>query len=601
MRLAPLLVATFALIAGCAMPAPDDASAPPPRCADPYPCADGSEWPRELAGAEFALGEILPFDIAAHDGISLRGGVLLPELPAGVRAPVLIVSAPYFGQCASNAGFQCGDAATSAPPEGSYRDRLVRAGYALMQASVRGTGRSGGCWEMMGPNEVRDQATLVEWAAAQEWSNGRVGMIGISYMGTTPWMAAIQAPPALKTIVPAGIVSDLYTFGFTPQGAPGGDQVGFWPPFAFSNSISPPLNDVVPGELSPEDVTRLAERGCPDSVAMLETGKGQLTDMRNEAFWSQRRFIDRYDDIKASVFVVHGLQDNTGHAFQEDEIWPHIPAPKRMLLGQWGHLFPPPEDALPRDFYEADLFPWLDFWLKGLGDAPGALGTVEYQDTSGAWHATGAWPPVEAREEVLYLADGALAPAPGAGGATFRAVPRTAHPACADARGDAVVFASEPLTASLLLAGNPMAYLTITSDMPGGQVGVRIYASDAATCEGLANGLAMRAGGVADLRFHAGNMQGTDFPVGTPTPVRIDLFNNATRVEAGERIYVVVSSGAEGQAPDLGAQRGTIGQPFTPQITLGADSHVVLPLVGGTLGGAEPTVAYPPRPFVPAT
>ena len=53
--------------------------------------------------------------------------------------------------------------------------------------NVRGTGNSGGCFSWLGPAEQRDQAFLVEWLAKRPWSNGRIGMMGLSYHGTTPW------------------------------------------------------------------------------------------------------------------------------------------------------------------------------------------------------------------------------------------------------------------------------------------------------------------------------------------------------------------------------------------------------------------------------
>lgn len=88
-----------------------------------------------------------------------------------------------------------------------------------------------------------------------------------------------------------------------------------------------------------------------------------------------------------------------------------------------------------------------------------------------------------------------------------------------------------------------------------------------------------------------------DFPTGTPVQMRVDFPNLAHVLEAGHRLAVVI-----GPAGD-----GTLrwGQPrYTPRLTFGTDggalaSHVVLPVAGGTFGGASPTLSYPPKPFIP--
>ena len=75
---------------------------------------------------------------------------------------------------------------------------------------VRGTGGSGGTFGFFDGQERRDMHDLVEWAAAQPWSNGEVGMIGISYFAGTQMEAAVERPPHLKAIMPIAGTFDLY-------------------------------------------------------------------------------------------------------------------------------------------------------------------------------------------------------------------------------------------------------------------------------------------------------------------------------------------------------------------------------------------------------
>src|SRR3712207_7433096 len=66
----------------------------------------------------------------------------------------------------------------------------------------------------MGPNDQSDAKEIVEWAAKQKWSNGRVGMTGHSYVGSTPQMAASQKAKGLVTIVPSAGLAAMYHHEF---------------------------------------------------------------------------------------------------------------------------------------------------------------------------------------------------------------------------------------------------------------------------------------------------------------------------------------------------------------------------------------------------
>jgi uncharacterized protein len=61
---------------------------------------------------------------------------------------------------------------------------------------------------------ARDLEQIVEWSATQGWSNGRVGMTGHSYVGSTPSVAAAQRPDGLATIVPSAGLASMYQHQF---------------------------------------------------------------------------------------------------------------------------------------------------------------------------------------------------------------------------------------------------------------------------------------------------------------------------------------------------------------------------------------------------
>ncbi len=427
----------FALVlAGCASPvSPEDevpsgasdaspATAPDASawepCVHPWPCGDGSEWPTDLDGP-FDVAQVVDVSVETSAGL-LDGWALLPDVPEGTRVPVVLEATPYPGQCgffnlprvncrfhANTPLWDVDDDSVEAP----FFLPLVKAGYAFVTVNLPGTGASEGCFDDYGPATQQALADLVEGLGEKPWSNGRVGMLGLSASGTTPFAAAIKNPPSLKTIMPLGVQSNLYTFSATPQGALAAEGF-FHTRYAMSVSLTPPPTGD-PGEL-PTMPARHTQRICPDVVDYAAQNQRTATAERDLAFWEPRMLILDFPQVTTSVMTVHGFGDafGSGHAEQDDDIWHALTgAPQRMILGQWGHEYP--VGALLESYHGGDdwwsdvVIPWLDFWLKGIGDHPPRLGYVDYQDASNAWHETTAWPPTEATDKALFLSARTLA------------------------------------------------------------------------------------------------------------------------------------------------------------------------------------------------
>jgi len=616
----PVAAMLAALVAGCSSHAPPTA-APGPGLhpgVEPFPKGDGSEWPVGVHGP-FRLLSAEHVRVTASDEVALDGWIVRPDVPAGVKVPVVLWSSPYFGQCAyvpdtTNV--------TDYPPchyalgndsrlwdesnvaEAVPVDRLVSEGYGVAIFNVRGTGNSGGCFEWVGPKEQADQALLVQYLGDLDWTNGRVAMMGLSYHGTTPWEAAIQDPPHLKTIVVAGMIGDAYTFSHTPQGATF-TTIGFFEDqYWLRVSGSPPINGP-PQHFTEQHADAAAGRVCPETEKVLaEDESGTFTDFRDGPYWDARRLIDRFPNVTAAVFLTHGFDDNvgSGHQQQENVVFRTLThAPRRQLEGQWPHMMPgfDPEFAPTYgDTWDDVVVRWFDYWLKGIG-TPEHLGEVEYQDGKDAWHTSTMWPPAEAKDEVLFLAQGKATGTAGQESASFRSAPTAEGPSqilCGNqvlppsAAAEGLVYLSQPLAQDTFVAGDPFALLQVEADQPGGLVALDLYdvGDDCSQAVFLGRG-------VADLRFHDGVFTGHDFPTSGAHPVRLDITDFAEWIPKGHKLGVVVSYG---DAADR------TGQPFTPLITLHGDdgpasSQVVIPVVQGTFGGATRSIDYPPRPFVP--
>lgn len=135
--------------------------------------------------------------IVARDGTRLRYHLVLPEGPGPF--PTVI---NYDGYAAGSDVYGNGVR--------NFAPTLLERGYALLGVSVRGTGCSDGEFKLFEPKIGEDGYDAVEWAAAQPFSNGRIGMLGTSFGGITQLHTASQRPPHLNAIVPSSSTADLY-------------------------------------------------------------------------------------------------------------------------------------------------------------------------------------------------------------------------------------------------------------------------------------------------------------------------------------------------------------------------------------------------------
>jgi predicted acyl esterase len=89
-------------------------------------------------------------------------------------------------------------------------ERWVPGGYAVLRVDSRGAGWSEGVQDLWSIQEIHDFYECIEWAAKQSWSNGSIGLHGISYYAANQWLVAAMQPPSLKAIIPWEGTSDLY-------------------------------------------------------------------------------------------------------------------------------------------------------------------------------------------------------------------------------------------------------------------------------------------------------------------------------------------------------------------------------------------------------
>jgi hypothetical protein len=89
-------------------------------------------------------------------------------------------------------------------------ERWIPDGYAIVVVDARGTGKSPGYYELMSALQTRDVYDVIEWAGVQPWSNGKVGMLGVSYLAIKQWQVAALQPPHLAAMIPWEGMFDHY-------------------------------------------------------------------------------------------------------------------------------------------------------------------------------------------------------------------------------------------------------------------------------------------------------------------------------------------------------------------------------------------------------
>jgi uncharacterized protein len=163
-----------------------------------FSLAAGSQW---LLAQAAVPGEIIiqrDVSMKTRDGVALRADIYRPNSPD--KFPVILMRTPYDKSV--------GWAVAPAP-------RIAARGYVLIIQDVRGRYRSEGEWYPF-RHEQADGYDSVEWAASLPYSNGKVGMIGASYVGATQMLAAISTPPHLAGIAPE-VTASNYHDGWTYQ------------------------------------------------------------------------------------------------------------------------------------------------------------------------------------------------------------------------------------------------------------------------------------------------------------------------------------------------------------------------------------------------
>ncbi|HUQ39366.1 MAG TPA: CocE/NonD family hydrolase [Acidimicrobiales bacterium] len=373
--------------------------------------------------------------VAMRDGVELYVEVTRPKV-AG-KWGVILEASPYHGTLADREGTRIFPYPTNEDGDKvGLTGYFARRGYAVVMVDLRGTAKSGGCLDHLGPNDASDLKAIIEWAATRPWSNGRVGMTGHSYVGATTIVAAAQRPRGLVTIVPSAGLASMYDHQFQ-AGVP---YLLQWagPMEAYEELAIE--RDLPGGERFGEEPTGL---GCGAANSSITAGESQLSGAYSD-WHAVRDWADAAAAAPIPVFNVHGVNDDAAR----------IPA-----MDWFNRRGNRPGDKL-----------WIGQWSHGSGCCPNRRGAQ--------WvHALHAWfdhhllqKPVDTGPAVeAFLADGTLAQVRN----TYRRTETLERPTWPRADGEMVLYpegggglaASRPAAGSQSFAGDPTG---VINDQTGG-------------------------------------------------------------------------------------------------------------------------------------
>jgi uncharacterized protein len=554
---------------------------------------------RNLSRPEYEMTRDDDVAVPMRDGIRLLADVHRPATPG--KYPVLIAASPYPRQIqdlGAPAGFI----------EAGASDYFVPRGYVHVIANLRGTGGSEGTFGFFDGQERRDMHDLVEWAAAQPWSDGNVGMIGISYFAMTQMEAAVERPPHLKAIMPVAGSFDLYD-GASHHG------------LVSSSFVTPFLSMV---GMTSSHTNKLWRSKLLDAVRQLlltpkihkkfETmnGEAAMTGLKvllklhhdphpwddlwsaicvehpaHDAWWDERNLMPLLEKIEIPVYLGCDWQNVPLHLPATFQTFAGLKNSRHVqvaMMGEYGLTW-------PWESLHVEALAWFDHWLKGRDTGilegpriryilPGAEG----------WRAADTWPLPDVQYHSLALSvNGSLTAAEGVTGSRTLMNLGTGLNRVQASEIDppsSLTWEGEPLATDLDVVGDIEIALDAISTAPDTAWIVILQDVNAdGTVYDVTAGY-LRAGfrevDEAASRLGAPVVPCRNFeavPIGKSVRYRIPLVANARRFKAGHRVRIYLTS--DDQDPEKPAlmtfRHATVGTSCLSSIA--SSSRLLLPVI----------------------
>ncbi|MFV1497371.1 CocE/NonD family hydrolase [Phaeobacter sp. JH20_02] len=476
--------------------------------------------------------------IPLPDGRKLAARVWLPALPGA--APAILEYLPYRKRDG-----------TAARDETTHRVFAAH-GYACVRVDIAGTGDSQGRFDdEYSEQELCDGEEVLKWIAGQDWCDGHVGMIGISWGGFNGLQLAYRRPPELKAVVTMASTADRYADDIHYMGGCLLSDNANWAAQMFAYLSRPADPDLRP-DWRDDWIARMEL--LPDLAA------DWLAHPTRDEFWKHGSVCEDWSRIEVPVLAITGWADayvNTPLTLVEN-----LTSPTKALIGPWEHRYPHISKIEAADAH-SEIIGWFDRWLKGELNGAETLPALrtfvqEHDNPSGKnkprrgrWVSEESWPSNTIQERIYFLGDGALCPAAKAGEVDI-ANPASVGSAsgyfCPGMRIDNELPGDQveddrhstcfdiSLDAPLEIVGRPRLKLAFRVDQPVAQVVARL-------CDVAPDGVSQRITyRPFNLTHHKSHETPDALVPGERYEVEFELNACAHRLRAGHRLRLALST-----------------------------------------------------------
>jgi hypothetical protein len=495
----------------------------------------------ELSQATFETKTLKAVKMRMRDGTTLVADVMLPNKPG--RYPIILERTPY-GRVSSmtDAHF--------------YASR----GYAFVAQDVRGREDSDGTFDPM-VNERKDGYDTVQWLAKQPWSDGRVGMIGGSYVGYVQWAAAVEHPAALKCIVPQVSPPDAFENLPYEYGVPMLLPALWWLNIVRDKHTD--MGSAMSMPPHPEGMLQLPLTKVPKAVFGYDLPLYTTWLKRDRwADWKGYNIEKDITSVKIPVLHISGWWDGDGIGTMLH--WSRLSAAGKknqwLIEGPWTHAFNTTTKLGEYNFGPSstkDLntvyLRFFDQFLKqkkvGFEKTPHADFFVVAENK---WHAAKTFPEPGTKKTTWYLASqNRLGMQPGQGADKYTYDPSKAKvgampkPFSTDISmkvpkpKDGLFFESAPFSTDMTLEGQIIAKLFVRTDVVDTDLFVIV-------ADVLPDGtiMAMASGGKLRLEYRDGFSAPKLMKPGKVYEVTVRPWWVAQRLPKGHRLAVMITSSA---------------------------------------------------------